>query len=49
MVIGGTFLFVFKAVEYSMSEPDVIVQVVASLFAATVVAVAELYFLVKVI
>jgi hypothetical protein len=49
MVIGATFLFVFKAVEYSMTEPDVIVQVMASLIAATVVAVAELYFFTKII
>lgn len=25
LVVGGTFFFVFKAVEYSMTEPDVVI------------------------
>ena len=49
MVVGATFFFVFKAVEYSMPQPDVTVQVLVSLVAAVVVAIAELYFLSKVI
>lgn len=49
LVIGGTFVFVFKAVEYSMSTPDIVVQVFAGLIASIVVAIAEIYFLIKVI
>jgi len=49
LVIGGTFVFVFKAVEYSLSTPDIVVQVFAGLIASIVVAIAEIYFLIKVI
>ncbi|XP_029840996.2 transmembrane protein 199 [Ixodes scapularis] len=47
--IGGTFAFFYKAVEYSLPEPHIAAQVLAGLFAAIVVAVAELYFVIKVI
>lgn len=49
LVVGGTFVFVFKAVEYSMTTPDVTVQVMASLIAALIVALAEVYFIAKII
>lgn len=44
-----TFIFCYKAVEYSTSEPNVIVQTSAGLFASTIVALAELYFLLRVV
>ena len=49
LVIGGTFVFVFKAVEYSMTTPDIVTQVMAALIAALIVALAEVYFLAKII
>ena len=49
LVVVGTFVFVFKAVEYSMTTPDVTVQVMASLIAALIVALAEVYFIAKII
>lgn len=47
--VGGTFAFFYKAVEYALPDPHIPVQVLAGLFAAIVVAVAELYFVIKVI
>jgi hypothetical protein len=49
LVVIGTFVFVFKAVEYSMTTPDVTVQVMSSLIASLIVALAEVYFLAKII
>lgn len=49
VTIGGTFVFFYKAVEYALPQPHISAQVLAGLFASLVVAVAELYFLVKVI
>lgn len=44
-----TFIFCYKAVEYSLSEPNIIAQVLFGLLGSTVVACAELYFLARVI
>ncbi|CAG2164370.1 unnamed protein product [Oppiella nova] len=49
VTIGGTFLFCYKAVEYSLPEPHVSTQVLSGLFGALIVAVAEMYFLVRII
>jgi len=49
LVVGGTFVFVFKAVEYSLSSPDIVLQVMAALICALVVALAEVYFIAKII
>jgi hypothetical protein len=48
LVVGGTFLFVFKAVEYASSEPNISVQILSSILASSIVALAELYFLMKI-
>lgn len=44
-----TFIFCFKAVEYSLPQPNIIAQVSFGLLGSTVVACAELYFLARVI
>lgn len=44
-----TFVFCYKALEYALMEPNIIGQVLFGLFGSTVVAVAELYFLARVI
>lgn len=49
VTVGGTFAFFYKAVEYSLPDPHIALQVLAALFASIVVAVAELYFLIRVI
>ncbi|XP_077496841.1 vacuolar ATPase assembly protein VMA12 [Amblyomma americanum] len=49
VTVAGTFAFFYKAVEYSLPAPHVALQVLVGLFASIVVAVAELYFLIKVI
>jgi len=49
VTIGGTFLFVYKAVEYSLPEPHISTQVLSGLFGALIVAMAEIYFLVRII
>ncbi|KAI1293733.1 putative transmembrane protein [Halotydeus destructor] len=49
LVVGGTFLFVFKAVEYSTTEPNINVQILVSLIASSIVAIAELYFFAKIL
>jgi len=48
LVIIGTFYFVFKAVEYASVNPNISVQVISGLIASTVVAIAELYFIMKI-
>ncbi|CAG2104692.1 unnamed protein product [Medioppia subpectinata] len=49
LTIGGTFFFCYKAVEYSLPEPNISSQILSGLFGAMVVAVAEIYFLVRII
>lgn len=44
-----TFVFCYKALEYALMEPNIIGQVLFGLFGSTVVAIAELYFLARVI
>ncbi|CAG2104690.1 unnamed protein product [Medioppia subpectinata] len=49
LTIGGTFFFCYKAVEYSLPEPNISSQILSGLFGALVVAMAEIYFLVRII
>lgn len=44
-----TFIFCYKALEYALPQPNVIGQVLFGLLGSTIVACAELYFLVRVI
>lgn len=44
-----TFLFCYKAIEYSIPQPNYIAQVLFGLAGSTVVAIAELYFLFRVL
>ncbi|CAG0893119.1 unnamed protein product [Darwinula stevensoni] len=47
VTVGGAFVFVYKAMEYGLPTPYIPGQVLAGIFAAIIVAVAELYFLMK--
>ncbi|XP_003737613.2 transmembrane protein 199 [Galendromus occidentalis] len=47
LTIGGTFVFVYKAVEYSLPAPNPAAQTLLGIFACLVVATAELYFLLR--
>ncbi|XP_022643345.1 uncharacterized protein LOC111242792 [Varroa destructor] len=47
VTIGGTFVFFYKAVEYSLPEPNIPAQVLVAILASLVVAVSELYFLLR--
>lgn len=47
LTIGGTFVFVYKAVEYSLPAPNPAAQTLLGILACLVVAVAELYFLLR--
>lgn len=49
LVFICTFIFCYKALEYSLASPNIIAQVVFGLAGSTVVAFAELYFLIRVI
>ncbi|XP_065281132.2 transmembrane protein 199 [Dermacentor albipictus] len=49
VTVAGTFAFFYKAVEYSLPDPHIPLQVLVALIASIVVAVAELYFLIRVI
>lgn len=44
-----TFVFCYKALEYSLPQPHIVGQVLFGLLGSTVVACAELYFLARVI
>lgn len=44
-----TFIFCYKAMEYSLERPNVILQAMFGFVASLVVAVAELYFLFRVV
>lgn len=44
-----TFIFFYKAVEYALPNPNIIAQVSCGLGGSTVVAIAELYFIARVI
>ncbi|KAH6923167.1 hypothetical protein HPB50_024590 [Hyalomma asiaticum] len=49
VTVGGTFAFFYKAVEYSLPDPHIPLQVLVALIASIAVAIAELYFLIRVI
>ncbi|KAG1714278.1 Transmembrane protein 199 [Nymphon striatum] len=43
--VAGTFAFVFMAIGYASSTPNIAEQLIGGIIAATVVALSELYFL----
>lgn len=49
LVIICTFVFCYKALEYSIPEPNVTYQASFGLFGSLIVAIAELYFLLRVV
>ena len=49
LVFICTFIFCYKALEYSLAEPHIVGQVLFGLLGSTIVACAELYFLIRVI
>lgn len=48
LVIGGSFVFFYKAVEYSLPSPQIPLQVLVAIIGASIVAVAEFYFLIRI-
>lgn len=44
-----TFTFFYKAVEYALPTPNIVAQVTSGLVASTVVGLAELYFLLRIV
>ncbi|GBN31056.1 hypothetical protein AVEN_218312-1 [Araneus ventricosus] len=49
LTVGGTFCFVYKAVEYALPHQNIPAQVLMALLSSIVVAVADIYFLLKTI
>lgn len=49
LVFICTFIFCYKALEYAMPRPNIIAQVLFGLAGSTIVAIAELYFLLRVV
>lgn len=49
LVFICTFIFCYKALEYSLTTPNIIAQVLFGLAGSTIVAFAELYFLIRVL
>ncbi|GFV86242.1 transmembrane protein [Trichonephila clavipes] len=49
LTVGGSFCFVYKAVEYALPQENIPAQTLMAVLASTVVAVADLYFLLKTI
>lgn len=49
LVFICTFIFFYKAIEYALPQSNIIAQVACGLGASTIVAIAELYFIVRVI
>lgn len=49
LVFICTFIFCYKALEYSLERPNITAQVLFGLGGSTIVAIAELYFLFRVI
>lgn len=49
LVFICTFVFCYKALEYALPQPNIIVQVLFGLGGSTLVAIAELYFLMRVV
>jgi len=47
VTVAGSFAFAYKATEYSMEKPNFAVQLLSGLCVATVVFIADLYFLIK--
>ncbi|GFU03735.1 transmembrane protein [Nephila pilipes] len=49
LTVGGSFCFVYKAVEYALPQENIPAQALMAVLASTVVALADLYFLMKTI
>ncbi|KAG8181109.1 hypothetical protein JTE90_003158 [Oedothorax gibbosus] len=49
LTVGGSFFFVYKAVEYALPNPNIPAQVMMGIVTSTVVALADLYFLARTI
>ncbi|XP_055950751.1 transmembrane protein 199-like [Argiope bruennichi] len=49
LTVGGTFCFVYKAVEYALPHQNIPAQVLVAILASIVVAVADIYFLLQTI
>jgi len=47
LTVGGSFAFAYKAVEYALPVPNIGAQVLVGVTTATVVAIAEIYFLAR--
>lgn len=47
LTVVGSFIFTYKAVEYALHEPSVPIQVLAGLMAGIVVAIADLFFILR--
>ncbi|XP_015909374.1 transmembrane protein 199 [Parasteatoda tepidariorum] len=45
--VVGSFFFAYKAVEYALPEPNIPAQVMMGIITSTVVALADLYFLLR--
>ncbi|XP_013420755.1 transmembrane protein 199-like [Lingula anatina] len=48
LTVVGSFVFAYKAVEYSLSEPNMAMQLMAGMTFATVVFFADVYFIIKI-
>lgn len=49
LVFICTFVFCYKALEYSLPQPNIIAQTLFGIGGSTIVAIAELYFLIRVV
>lgn len=49
LVFICTFIFCYKALEYSLPQPNIIAQTLFGIGGSTIVAIAELYFLIRVV
>ena len=47
VTIAGSFAFAYKATEYSMEKPNFAAQLLSGLIVATIVFIADIYFLIK--
>ncbi|XP_015792299.1 transmembrane protein 199-like [Tetranychus urticae] len=48
LVVLCSFYFIYKVVEYSLPKQDIPFQIIVALAASTVIAIAELYFFIRV-
>lgn len=48
LVVVASFFFTYKATEYTLDKSDVTIQVLVAILASCIVAIAELYFFIRV-